>query len=113
MHVYDIEEALAEDETASLRHAFRVLAHFPHEGQVEGVKSADKLVALFDHVTAALELDQATMPEKLCQTIASFTRLPMQPNATYAHGAIVASEFRGRWREMFLTHAAERQTQAS
>lgn len=105
MHVYDIEEALADAEATSLRQAFRVLTHFPHEGHIEGVKSAAKLVDLFDHVTAALELDQATMPEKLCRTIEQLTRLSIAPNATYAHGAIVASEFRGRWREMFLGHA--------
>lgn len=105
MHVYDIEEALAEAEVASLRHAFRVLTRFPHEGHIEGAKSAAKLVDLFDTVTAALELDQAAMPETLCKTIEHLTRLPIEPNATYAHGAIVASEFRGRWREMFLAHA--------
>lgn len=104
MHVYDIEDALAEAETASLRHAFRVLAHFPDEGHIEGARSADRLADLFDTVTAALELDQAPMPETLCRTIAHLTRLPIEPDATYAHGAIVASEFRGRWRAIFLAH---------
>ena len=105
MHVYDIEEALADAEATSLRQAFRVLTHFPHEGHIEGAKSAEKLIDLFDTVTAALELDQAAMPETLCRTIANFTRVPIEPNATYAHGAIIASEFRGRWRETFLAHA--------
>lgn len=109
MHVFDIEDAVQQAEAAGLRQAFRTLTHFPHQGHIEGARSADRLVGLFETVTLALELDQAAMPETLCQTIEQLTQVPIEPNATYAHGAIVAAEFRERWLELFLTHANEHQ----
>ena len=105
MHVYDIEEAVAAADASGLRQAFRVLAEFPHLGHIEGAKSVEKLVGLFETVTLAIELDQAAMPEHLCRTIEQLTRVPIEMHATYAHGAIVAAEFRERWRALFLAHA--------
>lgn len=102
MHVYDIEDALEQGEAVGLRHAFRVLARFPHDGRIEGAKTAAKLIELFQSVTLALELDQAAMPETLCQTIEKFTRIPIESTATYAHGAMIASEYGELWRAMFL-----------
>lgn len=105
MHVYDIEEALAQADALSLRRAFQVLTHFPHEGHIEGARTAAKLAAVFDTVVLALELDQATMPEKLCRTIEHVTRVPIEANATYSHGTMVAAEYCESWRAMFLAHA--------
>lgn len=112
MHVYDIEEAVQVSELSGIRHAFRVLANFPHEGHIEGARSAAKLIDLFEAVTLALELDQAPMPEHLCRTIEQFTQVPIELSATYAHGAIVVSEFRERWRVLFLDDADLQPAQA-
>ena len=105
MHVYDIEEALDREDAASLQHAFQVLVDYPHLGHVEGARSATRLEGLFDQVTSALQLDQAVMPDRVHQAIERVTSLPLEPRSSYAHAAIVASEFRVRWHAIYQGEA--------
>lgn len=101
MHVYDIEEALDQADAHRLRHAFQVLVAYPHLGHIEGARSAAKLDGLFEHVTSALQLDQAVLPDAVCRTIERVTSVPIDPRTSYAHAAIVACEFRDRWRALY------------
>lgn len=105
MHVHDIEEALDQADLPRLRHAFQVLVEHPRLGPIEGARSPAKLDDLFEHVTTALQLDQSVMPDATCRTIGRVTALPVEPRTSYAHAAIVASEFRDRWRALFRSEA--------
>ena len=101
MHVYDIEEALDRNDALSLQHAFRVLIDYPHLGHIEGARSAVKLDGLFEHVTSALQLDHAIMPDGIRRTIERVTSVPIEPSTSYAHASIVVCEFRDRWHTLY------------
>ena len=105
MHLFDIEDAVSQADLHGLRRAFALLVDYPHRGHVEAARVAPALANLFDRVTLALELDYTEMPEQLCQSIARVTSVEMEPAATFAHGAIIASEFRARWHGLFLDHS--------
>ena len=105
MHLFDIEDAVSQADLHGLRRAFALLVDYPHKGHVEAARVAPALTDLFDRVTLALELDHTEMPEQLCRSIARITSIEIEPAATYAHGAIVVSEFRACWHSLFVDHA--------
>src|SRR6476469_904286 len=104
MHVADIEEALDQDDIPAIQGAFRALIDFPHEEEIEGAESVQTLVRLLDRVVEALRADRNVMPAATCEAIQTLLSTRLLPDATYAAGARIVSEFREQWRTLYRAH---------
>ena len=101
MHMHDIEEALDDVDVPVLEHAFHILLVFPNRGHVEGARLVAALDRLFDRVTSALLLDHTVVPDHVRLAIEAITSVPLDATTTYAHGAMIAFEYRDRWHSRF------------
>jgi hypothetical protein len=91
MHIDDIKNAIAAQDTAAIKEGFHALLN---EDQVGGLTAGNAMIIL-DALTQVLKSDQGIMPRRTCQA------LGLTPGSSYGDGVAAVHENRRLWSSYF------------